>query len=163
MVALSLPPPLLHTLILLPPPSGFKALAKLLESSWGQLPLPHSHLCVNGGRLLTKWARPSTPTSLLHLGALPPGPRDKPHQSVLRRSVFLLIKLHSLDGLEILGERNLITQGCLSQRFYRKMWPQILALDLVQDYLTLASFQFREMVNLMASEAATGEPASARL
>lgn len=50
--------------------------------------------------------------------------RDKPHQSVLRMSLFLLIKLHSLDGLEIL-EQNLITQGCLSQRFYRKTWPQI--------------------------------------
>lgn len=77
----------LHTLISLPPTPASKLWLSCWESSWGQLPLPGSHLGVNGGRLcLAKWGRcPALP---------PPGPHPwapqvvPPHPSASHTSLF---------------------------------------------------------------------------
>lgn len=59
----------LHTLISLPPPLASKLWLSRWESSWGQLPLPGSHLGVNGGVLPGQMGPgTSTPTPSLTLG-----------------------------------------------------------------------------------------------
>lgn len=60
----------LHTLISLLPRLASKLWLSRWESSWGQLPLPGSHLSVNGGRLcLAKWdLGPALPPPSLTLG-----------------------------------------------------------------------------------------------
>jgi hypothetical protein len=79
-----------------PTPFGFKAQGGCWESSWGQLPLPGSHLGVNGGMLcLAKWGPQVQHPHLLT-------PLARPYQFVLRR-VFLLIKLKGHFGLMVLA------------------------------------------------------------
>uniref|UniRef100_A0A8D1HTL4 T-box transcription factor TBX6 n=1 Tax=Sus scrofa TaxID=9823 RepID=A0A8D1HTL4_PIG len=88
----------LHTLISLPPPSGFKALAKPLGVQLG--PASPSRLSPRcewrealPGQMGPGTSTPPSQASPLGSAGSPPSPQCKPHLSVLRIRVFLLINL----------------------------------------------------------------------
>ena len=119
----------LHTLISLPPPSGFKALAKPLGVQLGPAsPSRLSPRCEWRGLCLAQWGLgPALPPPASPLGSTSPSPspQGEPHGSVLRSRVFLLIKLerHQCSGntgLMVFGPE----WGWVSRGFVRRRRPQ---------------------------------------
>lgn len=98
----------LHTLISLPPPSGFKALAKPLGVQLG--PASPSRLSPRcewrealPGQMGPGTSTPPSQASPLGSTGSPPSPQCKPHLSVLRIRVFLLINLKRHERSGTLG------------------------------------------------------------